>query len=597
MEDKFSNRGVSKLLKSIATTYLLKNENRFKIIAYEKAADVVDHLSREIKDVWQEGKLEEIPGIGKAIASYLDEYFKKGRSKHFDFVLRNIPETVFVLMEVPTIGPKKAYRLVEELKLQKKETAIEKLKKACLENKVAEVEGFGEKSQKDILESIKIYKQCSIKKERMILPYAFSIAKQIIEYLKKYPAVKRVDALGSLRRMVSTIGDVDLAIVCPEKECPKIIDYFIHYPHTIKIDNAGAKKASIIVPPNVRIDLRIQDKKSYGSMLQYFTGSKSHNIKLREYALKKGYSLSEYGITKVKSQMSKVKTTSQKSKIIEFKTEEKFYNFLGLDWILPELREGTNEIELAKNKKLPDLIDLMDIKGDLHIHSSFNLQPSHDLGNDDFDEIMKKAEEMKYEYVGFAEHNPKSSLIDTEVVSILKKRKAYIEKKLSGEQYFIGLEVDIFPNGHIALPKDAIQYVDYLVVGVHSVFNLKSKEMTMRVLEALKNPKVKILAHPSGRYFGKREGFDLEWEKIFDACKKNNIALEINAWPERLDLSDVLVREAVKNGVKLVVNTDSHAVEQMENMLYGVSVARRGWATKNDIVNTMRYEEFRNWIE
>ncbi len=584
MEDRFSNKKVSRLLKSIATAYLLKNENRFKIIAYERAADVVDHLAREIKDTWQKKKLEEIPGIGKAIASYLDEYFRKGHSKHFDFVLRGIPETVFILMEVPTIGPKKAFKLVEELRLNKKETVIEDLKKACLKNKVAEIPSFGEKSQKDILESVRIYEERSIKEERMILPYAFSIAQDIITYLKKNPSVKRVDALGSLRRMVSTIGDVDLAIVCDDKVCSKVIDYFIHYPKTIKIDNTGAKKASIIVPPNVRIDLRIQEKKSYGSMLQYFTGSKAHNIKLREYALKKGLSLSEYGIKKG-------------SKIKEFDDEESFYKFLDLQYIPPEIREGTNEIDIARKNKIPKFVELKDIKGDLHIHSSYNLQPSHDLGEHDVDEMFKKGKSMEYEYVGFAEHNPKSSLIDTEVVAILKKRKAYIEKKLFGKQYFIGLEADIFPNGHIALPKEAVRYVDYLVVGVHSVFNLNNKEMTMRVLEALKNPKVKILAHPTGRYFGKREGFDLEWEKIFEMCKKNNIALEVNAWPERLDLPDVLVREAVNYGVKLIVNTDAHEITHMHNMLYGVAVARRGWSTKKDIINTDSYGEFKKWIE
>ena len=605
MDEKFSNKAVSKLLKSIATAYILKNavpagrqESRFRIMAYEKAADVVDHLSAEIKDFWQQGKLDDVPGIGKAIASYLDEYFKTGHSRHFDHVLKKIPETVFILMEIPTIGPKKAYKLVQTLKLFKKETVINDLKKACFGNKVAQIENFGEKSQRDIIESIKIYEKRSIKEERMILPYAFSIASEIINYLKKNPYIKRVDALGSLRRMVSTIGDIDLAIVSSEKNIPQVIDYFIHYPKTIKIDNAGAKKASIIVSPNIRIDLRIQEEKSYGSMLQYFTGSKSHNIKLREYGLKKGWSLSEYGIKLLKkSQISNVKSQNYNSnlKIFEFSNEKNFYQFLGLQYIPPEIREGTDEIELAKNNKLLSLIELSDIKGDLHLHSSYNLQPSHDLGNNTFKEILKKAKELNYEYIGFSEHNPKSSLIDKEVVEIMRKRKEQIEK-INNAYCFIGLEVDIFPNGHIALPKEAIKYLDYLIVAVHTSFNLDVKEMTARVLEALKNPKVKILGHPTGRYFGKREGFELEWEKIFETCKKNNIALEINAWSERLDLVDIHVREAIKHNVKLIINTDSHDVSQMQNIFYGVSVARRGWAKKSDIMNTLNYNEFKKWI-
>jgi DNA polymerase (family 10) len=319
-------------------------------------------------------------------------------------------------------------------------------------------------------------------------------------------------------------------------------------------------------------------------MLQYFTGSKSHNIKLREYGLKKNLSLSEYGIRDIKSK-----------KLHEFNNEKDFYNFLTLQYIPPEIREGTNEIELAKNSKLPDLVKLSDIKGDLHLHSSYNLQPSHDLGNNSFREILTKAKELNYEYVGFSEHNPKSSLTDKEVIKIMKKRKDQIEK-INNAHCFIGLEVDIFPNGHIALPHEAIEYVDYLIVAVHSSFNLGVKEMTTRILEALNNPKVKILGHPTGRYFGKREGFQLEWEKIFEACKKNNIALEVNAWPKRLDLSDTEVREAINHGVKLIINTDAHDVNQMHNMFYGVSVARRGWAKKSDIMNTLSYKKFKEWL-
>src|SRR3989344_2357415 len=402
---RFTNKEVAHILRSIAAVYLLKRVNRFRIIAYEKAADSVEHLTRELKDLWQDGKLFDIPGIGSSIGSHLDEYFKTGKSIHFDSILKKVPSTLFVLMKITTIGPKKAYKLVKELKLSDPATVVGDLKKACLEGRIAKLETFGERSQKDILEAIDLYEKKSSKTERMPLPYAFEIAKDIMDYLKKSPGIKNVDALGSLRRMVATIGDVDLAVQVKNeklkiKSYKEIINYFIKCPKTLRVDNAWEKKASIIVNPNIRIDLRIQEDKSYGSMLQYFTGSKAHNINLREFALKKGYSLNEYGIKPIKPISNKV--PNPKFKLLDFEKEEKLYNFLGLQYIPPEIREGTDEIEMAKARKIPKLVETNEIKGDLHIHSSYDLKPSHDLGKNTYKEILEKAERLDYQYVGFA---------------------------------------------------------------------------------------------------------------------------------------------------------------------------------------------------
>ncbi|OGK23358.1 hypothetical protein A3C25_06495 [Candidatus Roizmanbacteria bacterium RIFCSPHIGHO2_02_FULL_38_11] len=600
---RFTNKEVAHILRSIAAVYLLKRVNRFRIIAYEKAADSVEHLTRELKDLWQDGKLFDIPGIGSSIGSHLDEYFKTGKSIHFDSILKKVPSTLFVLMKIPTIGPKKAYKLVKELKLSDPATVVGDLKKACLEGRIAKLETFGERSQKDILEAIDLYEKKSSKTERMPLPYAFEIAKDIMDYLKKNPGIKNVDALGSLRRMVATIGDVDLAVQVKNeklkiKSYKEIINYFIKCPKTLRVDNAGEKKASIIVNPNIRIDLRIQEDKSYGSMLQYFTGSKAHNINLREFALKKGYSLNEYGIKPIKPISNKV--PNPKFKLLEFEKEEKLYNFLGLQYIPPEIREGTDEIEMAKARKIPKLVETNEIKGDLHIHSSYDLKPSHDLGKNTYKEILEKAERLDYQYVGFADHNPKiADLSKNEVMEIMRLRSDEINKvaaKSRKVKCFIGLEVDILPDGKIALPEEAINYVDYLIVSVHSVFNQDAKSMTSRVLKALSYPKVKILGHPTGRLLGKREGYELEWPKIFDYCKKKNIVLEINSWPQRLDLPDLLVREGLNYRVKFVVDTDAHANDQMDGIFYGISVARRGWCEKNDIMNTLPYIEIRKWL-
>lgn len=599
MENQFSNKKIAKLLRNIADAYLLLGENRFKIIAYQKAADVIENLSREIRDIWQENRIAEVAGIGKSLQEHLDEYFRKGYSQHFNKILKKIPETVFVLTDLPGIGPKKAFKLVKSLNLYNKKTLLKDLEKACLENKISQIEGFGEKSQIEIKKAIELYQQRLDKAQRMPLPYAFSLAQEVVNYLKKHPLIKRVDVLGSLRRLQATIGDIDIAVQInshsleEEKKLEKykeIINYFVNFPKKIKIDNAGEKKASIIVEPYIRVDLRIEEEESYGAMLQYFTGSKAHNIKLREYALKKGFSLSEYGIKDLK-----------KNQLKKFFDEKGFYHFLGLQYIPPELREGTDEIELASYNKIPQLVDLTEIKGDLHLHGIFDLQPSHDLGSDDYDKLYQKADELKYQYLGFSDHNSKNTLSDEEVYNLLKTRYKYIVKKISPKKierlnYFIGIEADILPDGSIPIPKKALKYIDYIIVSVHSVFDLDIKKMTKRVINALNFPKVKILGHPTGRLIGKREGFELEWEKVFEVCRKNNIALEINSWPLRLDLPDILVKEAIKNKVKLIVNTDAHELNQMDLIFYGLAVARRGWATKDDIINTQSYDNFKKWL-
>lgn len=590
---EFTNKAIAHLLRSVAAVYLLKNEIRFKVIAYERAADTIDHLDRELKDIWENGKLTTVSGVGPSILSHIDEYFRKKQDSYLVRILRRIPAPVFSLMKVPGIGPKRAYKLVTALRIKSEKTAVEKLREACLDDKVAQIDSFGEKSQEEILKAINIHKQSANKEERMPLLYAYSLAQQIMTYLKKNKHVKRVDALGSLRRMVTTIGDIDLAVLCDKEHEKEVIEWFTAYSDKIYIQEKGDKKASIITSARKQVDLRVAGKENYGAMLQYFTGSKTHNIKLREYALKKGFSLSEYGI----------KSLKKRQKTLQFPSEEEFYHFLGLPYIPYELREGTNEIELALKHELPKLVETTDIKGDFHIHSNYDLQPSHDFGTDSYEKIVKKAASMNYEYVAFSDHNPSlSNHIDKQIINILKRRKDFIVQRIMSNKfkhsnYFISLEVDILPDGRIALPDKALEYVDMIIVSIHSRFQMDRDEMTNRILKGLAHPKVKILGHPTGRLLQKRGEIDADWERIFTVCKKNNTALEINAWPQRLDLPDILVRQAVEAGVKLVINTDSHAVFQMDNMFYGVTVARRGWAKKSDIINTRDYHEVRRWIE
>jgi len=384
----------------------------------------------------------------------------------------------------------------------------------------------------------------------------------------------------------------------------EVVDWFVNYPKKDKIIEKGPTGASIVLDNGRQVDLRVQKPLAYGAMLQYFTGSKNHNIHLREMALKQGLSLSEYGITRsAPRERARIATSAKsgiKPAIYEFAREEEFYQALGTEWIPPELREDTGEIEASLVYKLPKLISLKDIKGDLHVHSNYPLEPSHDLGNNSFAEMISKAKKLGYSYIGFAEHSPSvNNHTSDQIYSILLKRKKIIEQlKLTSKVVRVInlLEVDILSNGNLSIEDKSLDLLDGAIASVHSSFNQSKGQMTERILKALGNRHVRILGHPTGRLIGKREAYEADWLKIFNYCKNHNIALEINAWPDRLDLPDTLVRQAISIGTKLVISTDAHADDQMELMTFGVSVARRGWTQKSDILNTLGYNEFYLWL-
>jgi len=580
------NSEIAQLLRKVAAAYTILGDNFFKIQAYEKAADSIEHATSEISDLLKAGKGDLIPGIGEHIKKYLEELFETGKVKHFNEVMNKLPKGMFEILEVPGIGPKTAYKIAKTLGI----SSVSDLKDAAASGKLAEIPGLGNKTAQEILKGIE---EMSRRKGRMLLPYAWNLANEIVTALKKSPDILEVYPLGSLRRMVATIGDIDIA--ASTLKPAEAINNFIKIPQVERVIDQGEHKATVVLKNGRQVDFMVTSPDRFGSLLQHFTGSKMHNIHLRKIANEKGLSLSEYGISKIQDKGDQFASDF----LAKCKSEKEFYEILGMDYIPPELREDTGEIEAAMVHKLPKVVKHDDIKGDLHIHSSFDIETSHDLGVNSLSELAEYARKLGYEYIAITDHNPSvSGHTPVQIEKLLTRRLKLIEEINSsrGIKLLNSIEVDIMADGNLAVKDEILAKLDLVIASVHSSFNQNIDAMTKRVLKALENPNVDILGHPTGRLIGSREGFEVHWEEIFNACKKLHKALEINAWPERLDLPDTLVREAVKNGVKLVISTDAHAKEQMDNMHFGVAVARRGWAEKEDILNCLTWVDFARYF-
>ncbi len=578
-----SNQELAEILRAVAAALEVKGASQFRTIAYQRAADSIEHATSEVKDLWDDHQLGQLPGVGASIASHLDEIFRTGKSNHFEQELKGLPPGMFPLLEVPGIGPKSAYKLSLTLGLTRAHSAISKLEKSAQQGEIRNIEGFGEESEARILQGIEELKGRS---NRILLHKADKTSSELIDYLTKLPQVKAAYPLGSLRRRVSTVGDIDIAVASSDPT--GVIKYFTKYPAAKRVVEAGDVSATILLPDNIHVDLLVQDPQGFGSLLQHFTGSKHHNIHLREIAQKQGWSLSEKGIKKVKTK-----------KLTTFNTEEQLYAFFKMDYIPPELREDNGEIEAAQKGKLPQLVELTDIKGDLHVHSDFDIEPSHDLGLSSMEVMITQAQQLGYQYLGFSEHNPSMSQHKDQQITDLVKRKQETIAKLNEKheknektvKILNGLEIDIRPDGKLSIPEKAFDYLDFGIASIHSSFRLNKQKMTQRILDGLNHPKIKILGHPTGRVLNEREGYELNWDKIFDYCLKHHKWVEIDAWPDRLDLPDSLVREAVNRGVRLIIDSDSHQVDHMQMLKYGVSVARRGWAEKKDVINTLTFAQ------
>ena len=572
---KFSNKEIIQILKEVVAAMEVKGDSFFKIRAYHTAILSIENLTQSVFELWENKRLGEIPGVGQALIDHIGDLFTKGEVVEFSKKKAGLPDGMFELIGLRKVGAKTAYKLASQFQLKHRETALEEVKKLAEAGKIRELDGFSEKSEANILDAIENLKMNKSEKKRTLLANAEKVVERVREYMLSNKDIQYCEAMGSFRRRAPTIGDLDFAVA--SENIDETISYFLKFPEVKEILSQGDKKASVVLNNDLQVDLRVIQKKELGSMLQYFTGNMQHNVLLRQYALQNSMSLSEYGI-------------KYQEKLEEFAHEEDFYKRLGLQYIVPELRHGKNEIELAKKNELPKLVKLEDIKGDLHTHTTFS------DGENTLEEMVNKAREKGYEYIGISDHAPSVvSRGDDEVRRLIEKRREEIDelnKKYSDIKILFGMEVNILADNSLGLPDEMLKMLDYAIASIHTSFEMDRDKMTERVLSALSNPYIKIWGHPSGRLLNEREGIEINWTKIFEFAAENKKIIEINAQPQRLDLADDLVYEAIKAGVTIIINTDSHNSQSLDMMRYGIDVARRGFCEKHHILNTLNLEKF-----
>lgn len=567
------NEEIAKILFEIGDYLDLKNIP-FKPKAYQEAAVSLDTLEKDVEDIYKEEGLkglEEIPGIGESIALKIEEYLQTGRIKYYQELKKEKPIDVKNLKKIQGLGIKKIEFLNKELGIKN----VPELKEAIEKNKLKDLKGFGEKSQKNILIGISFMEA---NEKRFLISDIIDEVNEIVERLKKIKEVKKIEIAGSFRRKKETVGDIDILVASSFPR--KIMDEFVTFPNVVKIWGRGETKTSVRIKKGINVDLRVVPENSFGAALQYFTGSKEHNIALRILANSKGYKLNEYGL--FKNEIYKVG-----------KNEEDIYKKLGLEYIPPELREGREEIQTAAKHKLPKLVELKDVKGDFHTHSSFAGT------NISMEEIVLKAISKGYKYIGISDHTKTLRIengLDEKELKLQRKEVEKLNKKYGNKiKVFHGAEVNILKDGSLDIKNDVLKSLDFVNIGVHNNFKMSKKEMTGRIIKAMSNPHVTCLVHPTGRIVNRRDSFDLDLEKIFEFAKTNNIALEVNS-SDRLDLSNYHIKRAKEIGCKFFINTDTHALKQMDRMEYGVNEARRGWATKEDIINTLSLREVEKFL-
>jgi len=561
--------------------FLEMKEDGFRARAYNKVARVLDSMEKDVKEVYQEGglkALDEIPGVGKNIALKIEEYLKTGKVKEYQKLKKESPVDLESLTKVEGLGPQKIKALYKKLKIKD----LKGLEKAVKTGKIRKLEGFGQKSEKNISEAIEFTKA---DKGRFLLGTILPAAREIVSELEKLLETRKVSLAGSVRRMKETIKDIDILITSSNPD--PVMDFFTSLPGVVKIWAKGPTKSSIRLKGGFDCDLRVIKEESYGAALQYFTGSKDHNISTRRIAIKKGLKLNEYGVYR-------------KKKRTAGKNEKEVYQSIGLSYIEPELRTNSGEIEAAlrhaqsKVNGLPRIIGYNDIKGETHCHTDWS------DGRESIEKMAKAAKKMGYQYVVITDHAGFLRIANgLDEKRLLRQMKEIdkINKQVSGIKILKGAEVDIKRDGTLAIKNEVLAKLDLVLASVHSSFKMTKKDMTERLLRAMENPQVNIIGHPTGRLIQRREGYSFDFKKVFEMAKKNRVALEINANLSRLDLRDVDIRQVVESGAKLTIGTDAYSSNQFSMMELGIAQARRGWAEKKDILNTRTLKDFLGYFK
>lgn len=562
------NREVASILYEMAEFLELHAENRFKIIAYGKAARAIESLKEDIEQVCREGRLDSIPGVGTAIAQKVEEYLKTGKIEAHQDLLKSTPAGLAELLQISGLGPKTIFLLHEKLNI----SDLDELEKAAREHRIRRLPRMGPTSEKNILKAIERYRKRS---NRILLSAAEPIVDEILSYLKGMKGLENITPAGSYRRGKETVGDIDILATASKPE--EIIAAFVRMPMVEEVLGKGPTKASVIVDETIQVDLRIVEHRSYGTVLQYFTGSKEHNVHLRQAALERGYSLSEYSLKR-----------QSDGHDLFFDSEEGVYAALGMKYIPPELREDSGEIEAALQDRLPELVSLGDIRGDLHVHSEWS------DGRASIEDMAKAAKALGYEYIAISDHSPSVGIaggltperLDQKIEAI-----AAINETLESFTILVGTEVDIRADGRLDYPNELLAKCDIVVASVHMAQQQKERAITGRLIMAIENENVDIIGHPTGRIIGRRDPYEVDMPSVLEAAARTGTAMEINAYPNRLDLNDIWSRTAKEMGVRMSIDSDAHDPEHLKVMRYGVKVARRGWLEKKDVLNAMGLQE------
>lgn len=576
-----SNREIADIFWRIADMLEIKGEIIHRVLSYRRASETIRELPRDLRAIAEEGGLTDLPNIGKTLAEKITEILESGKLEFYERLAKEIPPTLVDIMNINGVGPKKAKLFWEKLNI----TTIPELEEAAKANKLADLPGMGIKSQQKILDGIAALARHS---GRTPIGKALPAAQEILAHLMRLPEALKGEIAGSIRRGRPTIGDVDILIASDHAE--SIMNAFVNMQNVARVLGQGPTKSSIELHSGLQVDLRILPKERWGTLLNYFTGSQAHNVRMRQLALDRGYSLNEHALRPILPDG----TISDESDHILCETEEEVYTAVGLPYIPPELREDTGEIEAAIENRLPNLITIEDIQADLHMHTTWS------DGTLSIREMAEEAKKRGHKYIVITDHSRSLGIANgLSIERLLEQQKEVrrINEEMSDFHIFHGTEMDIKADGTLDYPDDILSQLDFVIASLHVSLNQPRDQITKRLLTAIQNPHVDLIGHPRAQYIPDRDPVDVDMDAIFEAASKTGIALEINANPRRLDLEAQFARRAIEMGIPLAINTDAHSPDMMDMLPYGIMTARRGWVEAKHVINTWPAEQFINWVK